>query len=251
MRKPPPATFACYKEALIRIFYPETCGVCRKILRLNEMRLCENCKETLDRLEWPWEEAYHPAPLEHLSNTWAVYSYESPLKELLRAVKYSRKEYLLKIFQDSVSRLALAVVSEYPCDAVLPIPIDPLKRLHRHFNQSETLARMVGKSTRLPVLKNILVKPRMIHSQTSLSRRERSINTYGAFRVRAPRKVKGKKLLLLNDVFTTGSTANEAARILKAAGALRVDFLALARTGRSDLNPSQKETASSPDRRKA
>jgi len=149
---------------------------------------------------------------------------------LLHGVKYSRKDYLLKACLKPASGLARSVTSETWYDAVLPIPIDRLKRVQRHFNQAEILASLLQSSLTPPVKKNFLLKRHSIPSQTSLSRDERAINVYGAFRLRRPEKASGGTFLLLDDVLTTGATANEAARLLKKHGARRVDFLALART---------------------
>jgi predicted amidophosphoribosyltransferase len=89
---------------------------------------------------------------------------------------------------------------------------------------------MLGPWLTPPVERSILIKHRSIPSQTSLSQCERAINVYGAFKLKRPAKVLGKSFLLLDDVLTTGATANEAARLLKLHSAKRVDFLALART---------------------
>jgi predicted amidophosphoribosyltransferase len=112
----------------------------------------------------------------------------------------------------------------------LPIPIDRLKLVQRHFNQAEILAEGLEAGLTPPVQRSFLIKSRPIPSQTSLSRQERAINVYGAFKLNRPKRARGKSFLLLDDVLTTGATANEAARLLKVHGAKRVDFLALART---------------------
>jgi ComF family protein len=176
------------------------------------------------------EEALVDEHFEHLDHVWTVYAYDSPVRELLHGVKYRRKDYLLKACQKRVTGLAQAITSDFWYDAILPIPIDRLKLLKRHFNQAEVLATVLAPWLTPPVWRSLLIKRSPIPSQTSLSQREREINVFGAFKLSHPAKVAGRSFLLLDDVLTTGATANEAARLLKLHGAKRVDFLALART---------------------
>jgi ComF family protein len=228
--------FRHYKEAFIRLFYPAACEVCHATLDLEERILCQHCTEDLDALASPMEDALVDEHFEHLNHVWTVYAYSSPVKELLHGVKYSRKDYLLKAFQKRAIRLAQAVTSDCWYNAILPIPIDRLKLMKRHFNQAEILATILAPWLTPPVERSLLIKHRSIPSQTSLSQCERAINVYGAFKLKRPTQVRGRSFLLLDDVLTTGATANEAARLLKLHGAKRVDFLALAKT----VNPSQR-----------
>ena len=231
--------FRHYREAFIRLFYPAACEVCHANLDLEEKILCQHCAENLDALAWPMEKALVDERFEHLDHVWTVYAYVSPVKELLHGVKYARKDYLLKACQKRAIGLAQAVTSDFWYDAILPIPIDRLKLMKRHFNQAEILATMLEPWLTPPVERSLLIKHRSIPSQTSLSRCERAINVYGAFKLKRPAKVLGGSFLLLDDVLTTGATANEAARLLKLHGAKRVDFLALARTVPMPFNCSK------------
>ena len=230
--------FRNYREALIRLFYPAACEVCRVNLDLEEKILCRRCAGDLDALACPMEKALVDERFEHLDHAWTVYAYSSPVKELLRGVKYARKDYLLKACQKRAIRLAQAVTSDFWYDCILPIPIDRLKLMKRHFNQAEILATMLAPWLTPPVERSLLIKHRAIPSQTSLSQCERAINIYGAFKLKRPKKVLGRSFLLLDDVLTTGATANEAARLLKIHGARRVDFLALARAASPDYKNS-------------
>lgn len=222
--------FRHYKEAFIRLFYPAACDVCHSELALEERILCRDCAEKLDSLAWPMEKTLVDEPFEYLDHAWTVYAYSFPARELLHGVKYARKDYLFKAFRDHAIRLAQAVTSDFWYDAILPIPIDRLKLMKRHFNQAEVFASMIAPWLTPPVKRSLLIKRHAIPSQTSLSQIERAINVHGSFKLKCPEKIKGRAFLLLDDVLTTGSTANEAARLLKLHGAKRVDFLALART---------------------
>jgi ComF family protein len=222
--------FGYYKEALIRLFYPASCEVCRAGLEIEESILCRKCAWDLDALAWPMDKTLVDEPFEYLDHVWTVYTYESPVRELLHGVKYARKDYLLRACRNRALRLAQALSSDHPYDAILPIPIDRLKLVQRHFNQTEIFAETLRSRLMPPVRRSFLIKRRPIPSQTSLSQHERAINVYGAFKLKRPEKARGKSFLLLDDVLTTGATANEAARLLKLHGARRADLLALART---------------------
>jgi len=158
------------------------------------------------------EKALGEERFEHLDHVWTVYAYASPIKDLLHGVKYARKDYLLKSCLNRAIGLAQAVTSDFWYDAILPVPIDRLKLVQRHFNQAEVLATMLRPWLTPPVEKSLLVKHRSIPSQTSLSQSERAINVYGAFKLKRLSKVPGRSFLLLDDVLTTGATANGAAR---------------------------------------
>ncbi len=219
-----------YKEALIRLFYPAACEVCHAGLDIEESILCRKCAQNLDALAWPMGKALVDERFEHLDHAWTVYAYESPIKEILHGVKYARKDYLLKACRNRALRLARAITSEFFYNAVLPIPIDRLKLIQRHFNQAEIFAEILRSRFLPPVRRSFLIKRWSIPSQTFLSQHERAINIYGAFKLQCLNKARGRSFLLLDDVLTTGATANEAARILKLHGARRVDHLALAKT---------------------
>jgi len=198
----------------------------RAMLDLDEKILCRQCSCAMDALAWPLEEALVDERFEFLDHVWTVYAYGSPLRELLHGVKYSRKDYLLNACRETRHRtrpsrhFGLLVTMPYS-----PSRSKRLKLVKRHFNQVEILAEILETYLTPPVEKSFLIKHRPIPSQTALSQHERAINVYGAFKLRRPSRALGRSFLLLDDVLTTGTTANEAARLLKLHGAKRVDFL--------------------------
>lgn len=114
--------------------------------------------------------------------------------------------------------------------ALVPVPLFARRGRERGFNQAAVLARLVGRSAGLPVLGNrALRRVRETETQTHLSREERRRNLRGAFVVPHPALVRDRELVLVDDVFTTGSTAHECARTLRAAGAAGVRVIAVAR----------------------
>ncbi|MFQ5533907.1 MAG: double zinc ribbon domain-containing protein [Sphingomonadales bacterium] len=123
------------------------------------------------------------------------------------------------------------------CHFIAPVPLHRRRLFARRYNQSAVLAHALSRETGIPVAADLLVRVRATPSQAGRSRKERVRNVRGAFKVRADGagKVRGRKILLVDDVMTTGATVEACARVLKGAGAARVDVLTLARV----VHPSQ------------
>lgn len=161
----------------------------------------------------------------------AAYSfgaYEGALRELIHLLKYGGVRTL-------AGPLGVMMSSTLPrderFDVLTPMPLHWRRRWQRGFNQARLLADVVGRRAGIPV-KNILRRPRATEAQAGLSNRQRRLNVAGAFRLRRRADVRGLRVVLVDDVFTTGSTASAAAAALRRAGASHVSVLTLARTDR-------------------
>jgi ComF family protein len=115
-------------------------------------------------------------------------------------------------------------------EALIPVPLHPRKRKERGFNQAAVIARELGRVKGFPVQTKALCRVKNIPAQTGLEADARKRNVSGAFAVRRPAEVKGRTVLLVDDVYTTGSTVKECCRMLRRAGAREVRVLTLART---------------------
>ena len=226
-----------YKEALIRLFFPTTCGLCQCLLELQEKGICQACHERLTQLEYPIQERYQASKTVSLDRVWALYPYQSWVKDLLTSVKFQRKQWLLKVFSKQLCETASIMASETTYQGIIPIPMDRKRQVEREFNQAESLALVTSKTLKIPV-RLWLEKPKATPAQSHMDQAYRAINLFRAFRVKEKNGIKDQKFLLLDDIFTTGATAEEAARTLKEHGAKRVDLLVIARTPK---NQSSKE----------
>jgi len=155
-------------------------------------------------------------------------SYEGLLREWIHLYKYGRVKTMAQPLGDL---LAEAVSPEEPFDAVVPVPLHWLRRWRRGFNQSELLARGLARRLKVPML-CALRRTRSTRIQAGLSNTARRRNVAQAFRCRRAGAVAGKRLLLIDDVMTTGSTAAACALALKRAGAKRVVLATVARVDR-------------------
>jgi ComF family protein len=161
----------------------------------------------------------------------AVYSYgsyEGALRELVHLFKYERVTPLAKPFGEW---LAVALPRELSFDAIVPMPLHWLRRWRRGFNQSELLAAEIARRWSVPVRK-VVRRRKATEAQAGLTNAKRRANVQGAFAMVRGQRVDGMRVLLVDDVITTGATAAACARVLKRAGAQHVSLLALARTDR-------------------
>ena len=161
----------------------------------------------------------------------AAYSfgaYEETLRELIHLFKYSRVRPLARPLG---AMMASAVPGDQSFDVVAPVPLHWRRRLERGFNQSELLARAVARRYGLKVTPAVR-RRRSTSAQAGLSNARRRSNVTGAFRVARPEAVAGRRVLLVDDVLTTGATAAACATALKRAGARYVAVLTLARVDR-------------------
>jgi ComF family protein len=158
-------------------------------------------------------------------------AYEGVLRQLIHLYKYARIQTLARPLTDLVMT---AFPRDERLDAIVPVPLHWRRRWQRGFNQSELLARAIARRTGIPVLP-ALVRARSTAAQAGLSNTGRRRNVVNAFRCRRTwpaRRIPGLRLLLIDDVMTTGSTAAACALALKRSGAARVALLTVARVDR-------------------
>jgi ComF family protein len=161
----------------------------------------------------------------------AAYSYgayEGKLRELIHLFKYRGIFTLARPLAELTLR---AFPREERFDLVVPMPMHWLRRWRRGFNQSALLSRLIGRQLGIPVV-GAVRRQRPTPPQAGLSNSQRRENVSGAFSPARGKRLDGKRVLLVDDVFTTGATASACSRVLKRAGADYVAVLALARTDR-------------------
>lgn len=222
-------TLGLYGEALIRLAFPESCALCRDLLEIDQKAACPLCKAAIWRLRLSPAKFRLNHSLNSIRNAWALFSYQEPLKDLIASVKIMKKRWLLQLFFEEIRDFANEELQENPYDAIVPIPLDRRSLLEREFNQAEILAAEISRTLGIP-MKSVLDKHPLSVKQSRLTKKERQINLRGAFYLKSGKNITDLRLLLVDDVMTTGSTAQEAARTLKQAGAKKVDVWALAYT---------------------
>ena len=179
---------------------------------LNDKGLCEACDQSIVGFD----------------NAYSYGAYDGPLRELIHLFKYGKVE---TIAQPLARFLAVAVPLDQQFDLIIAMPMHWFKRWQRGFNQAELLAKPIAHRYGLKLSKD-LVRKKYTKAQAGLSAAERQNNLKDSFQVRNPQSVKGRRVLLIDDVFTTGATLRAASAALKAAGANHVSALTLARVDR-------------------
>jgi ComF family protein len=153
------------------------------------------------------------------------------VQRLIHAFKYP------PFLRDLAKPLALSIIAHinllnkpiYPPDIICPIPLHKRRLKWRGYNHAEELAKQLGQAFSLPVVADALIKRKHTTPQVSLDREERLRNMKGVFEVQNPQAIAAKNILLVDDVYTTGATMEECARVLKRAGATRVFGAVVAR----------------------
>jgi ComF family protein len=214
---------ACLREAEDWLI-PPACGHCGK-RRFATMPLCRACLRVVRDARPEEDEAIPGMPWAR-----AMFRLTPPLHGLIHGFKYrhERRHVRLlcawmrwrRLWRDDLAR---------SYDALVPVPLHPARRRERGYNQAAAIARAIGRSGGVPVREDLLRRVRRTGTQTRLGGRKRASNLDGAFRAAPARSEAGLRLLLVDDVCTTGSTLGHCRDALLAAGARRVDALVLAR----------------------
>lgn len=192
-------------EKGIILFSPPFCFHCGKPLFYPgdfSERLCASCKEEKD----------------HFDRAFIIGSYENSLREAVHQFKYNKKILLRKYFSILINDYIEKNNVLDKIDVIVPVPLFLTKKRERGFNQSELLAKEISKKWDLPVLTENLYRARHTEPQYNLDYTRREKNIKGAFKLKDKNIVEGKKILLIDDVITTGATINECSRILKKEG---------------------------------
>lgn len=170
----------------------------------------------------------HPPPFEQAR---AVGFYDGVLRDVIHAMKYQRVYGLVRPLADLLQAQFVFHWHNPRPEALIPVPLHRSKLWEREFDQALALARHMGKQVGIPVWAEMLMRYRRTAPQVGLSAAERRRNVQGAFRLRESQTCEGRALLLIDDVYTTGATIQECARLLRQAGAAWVGVYTLARVG--------------------
>ncbi len=167
----------------------------------------------------------------HYDKAWAKYIYEGELKNIIYLFKYRHRLSLLKQLGKLLFNFAEQNLDLNSFDYIMYVPMHRRKLRQRKFNQAKILAAFLAKKTEIPLIANYLKKSKYTRPQVELSGEQRLSNVKGSFKLKNKNvKFNNKAILLVDDIFTTGATVKECSKLLKGAGAKRIEVLVLART---------------------
>ena len=206
---------------ILHLLFPPRCVLCGRTLEKNETDFCRNCR--INAPEYPDSKRR----IQFLDSFTAVWYYEDNVRRSLLRFKFHGARSYASVYG---RQLAMKLDREHPegFDVLTWVPVSRLRRFRRGYDQVELIARSVGRElglTPVPVLQKIRHNPPQSGIQDASIRRA---NVLGAYRLKDPSQVRGKRILLLDDILTTGSTAGECARMLRMAGAKEVHCAAVA-----------------------
>jgi ComF family protein len=230
-------------RAALDILYPPVCLACRAATG-EHGALCPACWRAMrfierpfcDRLGTPFEhdlgegllspQAVADPPVFQRARAVARFE-DGPARRLVHRLKYSDRAELAAPMGAWMARAGADVLAE--ADAITPAPLHPRRLWTRRFNQAAALAREIARRSGKPYEPGLLRRVKATRSQVGLTREQRVKNMQGAFRVAEGAPVRGRRIVLVDDVLTSGATANAAARALLRGGAAQVDLIVFAR----------------------
>ncbi len=221
-------------------FYPRRCPVCDEPVNPYGKLFCDRCRATLRYVEEPRcfkcgkrlqreedEYCHDCSSRPHFyTRGFGLYEYESVRKSLYRFKYDGRQEYAESYGEDLVNHLRQEILA-MRADALVPVPLHRARLRERGYNQAEVLARAIGKRLSIRVDSDLIIRQKSTIPQKKLDNSERQNNVKNAFIINK-NDVKYNNIIVVDDIYTTGSTIDAVARILLRAGAAQVYFLTLA-----------------------
>lgn len=232
------------KETFLDFLFPRRCPVCGEITSPAGSLICSSCFLKLSFVKPPvckkCGKEIMDETMEYCSDCMghfhafesgvALLNYDETARTVMAQIKYKNKREYLDFFGAAMAKRYGRTVARMAVEAIVPVPIHSSRRRARGFNQAEVLAEILGDKLKIPVEPQMLIREKKTRPQKELSAAERLKNLSGAF---AAGKGCGriKRVLLVDDIYTTGSTIEACARVLKSAGAETVYFAVICMTG--------------------
>ena len=210
------------------------CFHCQAKIQMNRPPFCQKCSRPVENLRGlycrPCLKTFY-----YFDQAWAVTLYNETMRKLIHLFKYGNKTSLRHGFLDYL----LEFIDTYHIpveqfDIIIPVPLHPARLRERGYNQSLLIADVLADTYGVPCEPNNFLRIRNTRYQAKLSKKERWTNIQAAFKIKHSSIIRNKNILIIDDLFTTGATLSESARILKAGGCGRVAALTLAITTSPD-----------------
>jgi competence protein ComFC len=233
-------------DAVLGFVYPETCQVCHIIRsRARDGFVCDSCRRSVRFIEAPLcDKCGLPFSGEitsrfecgncrgiqlHFDHARSAVEAKGLVLDVLHRYKYNRALWFEPFLASLLIARCQPALQTQGCELIVPVPLHPLKQREREYNQAERLANRLSDATQIPTDPNLLRRTVHTATQTRLSRSQRARNVRRAFALTRPIRLEGRRILLVDDVLTTGATTSACAIALREAGALHVSVWTVAR----------------------
>lgn len=224
-----------YLRLLLDTVFPPKCVFCTGILKQGTgLWICESCQKKIARIDGLCPKCIRLFDIEdglpichncrsanrYYDAVITVYSYEGAVRRAILRYKFNNHpEYAHALSFYTAKAITDIGIDSSLIDFIVYIPADEGRKKHRGYNHVQLLAGHITKATGIPIREGVLIRRKSIPEQSRLTRKRRLINVKGAFGVDKDKDIKGTRIILIDDVFTTGATTMEASRVLKRAGA--------------------------------
>ena len=205
------------KEEILDLLFPPVCAICGK---MHKEWICEKCYRYLCKFKI--NNLYE-------DNVWYIFEYKKLVRKLILQYKFNQKAYIHRLFVTIIlkDKICCRKIKDY--DIIIPVPMFEKKKKQRGYNQTELIAEKICTELGITYEKKCVIKIKNTKVQSTLSAIERKENIKNAFLVNNKNKIENKKVIIFDDIYTTGETVKEISRILKQAGAKEIFILVLAK----------------------
>ena len=222
-----------FYDRILDLVYPPVCGICGKF---NQEFLCKRCRKMLEA-----EAKFNVDKVDNqeyfFENHLYIFKYEGIIRKLILNYKFNEKSYLYKTFVNFLlkNEKFFKILKSY--DTIIPVPVSAKRMNERGYNQSELVADdIVNQIIETSIQKaececitDCLVKNKNIIEQSKLNKEQRQKNIQGVYILKNKEKLINKKILLIDDIYTTGSTANECCKVLQKVKPKKIDVFTIAK----------------------
>ena len=196
---------------ILDLIYPQVCGICGKI---NKNSLCNKCEIKLKKHFEIKIDNYEDFSTYYDKHIY-FFQYEGSIRKLLINYKFNEKSYLYRSFVNFLlkKQKVFEIIKTY--DIILPVPISKKRYKQRGYNQTELIAREISKRAGIELVTNCVYKERNNVPQSTLNKEDRIENVKNTYIIKNLKIIKDKRVIILDDIYTTGSTVNECSKLLK------------------------------------
>lgn len=193
---------------IIDLLYPRVCGICGKT---NIYALCNKCKIKLEKeFEFQTDEYKRDINKNFVEHNY-FFKYKNLIRSQIIGLKFQEKPYIYQTISFFLKNMQKSFENLKKYDIIVIVPISKQRKNERGYNQSELIAKEISKIIEVPMLNDILYKNTNTVPQSSLNKKQREQNCRGVYKAQYISKINNKKILLIDDIYTTGSTVNECA----------------------------------------
>ena len=208
-------------QKILDLIYPQVCGICGK---LDSKSICNKCRIKLAK-EYKFQtDNYEDDLSKNFIEHNYFFKYQNEIRSLILALKFQEKPYVYKTIAYFLKNMQKSFENLKKYDIMIIVPISNQRKKDRGYNQSELVAREIAKIINIPIAKNIIYKTKNTVPQSSLNREQREKNAKGVYNAANITKLYNKKILIIDDIYTTGNTVNECANILIKKGIKRTNI---------------------------